>query len=124
MALSNNQIGKKAELFVISHFKRKGIKAWKVKHARGYDIRAGRLVIEVKGTLQTPKQKTHFTLTRNEYAVAKRNSGYRIYWVDLNKKRIYRKITQKRILENVHRASVYRVYLSKIKKRKGRKYYR
>lgn len=113
---TNKETGDKGEQVVIKYFKRKKIKAEIVKHRLGYDIKAGKLLIEVKTTGQTTKKKSYFLLTENEFLSACKNKNYWVYWVDVNKKKIVLKISRDEILGNIHSTLHYRLYLSELKK--------
>ena len=113
----SKKIGDKGEQIVIKELKKEGIRGKIAKARSGYDIKAGRRLIEVKTTGQTKKQKTYFLLTSNEFLTACKNKNYWIYWVDTNKRKTIAKFSRNEILENVHHAIHYRVYLSKLKKK-------
>jgi len=109
--------GDKAEQLVLDYFKKRGIKAHKVKARQGYDIKAGGKLIEVKGTAQTLKQKTFFSLTENEFFAACKNKDFWLYWVNTKEGKISLKISRDELLENTKSAIIYRLYLSKLKKK-------
>jgi len=113
---TNKETGDKGEQIVVAYFKNKGIKAEIVKHKVGYDVKAGKFLIEVKGTGQSIKQKTYFLLTEKEFLAACKNKNYWLYWVDTKKRKIILKLNRNDILKNIHSAMHYRLYLSKLKK--------
>jgi len=113
----SKETGDKGEQIVLDYFKKEGIKARRIGVRKGYDIKAGNKLIEVKTTGQSIKQKTYFLLTENEFFTACKNKNYWMYWVDVNERKIILKISRNEILENINPAMHYRVYLSKLKKK-------
>lgn len=115
---TNKKIGDKGEQIVIDYFKKKGKKAIREKQGKGYDIRAGRLLIEVKGTEQTIEQKHFFPMSEKEFFTACKEKNYWLYWVDVKKKKIVRRVPRDEILANILPHPQYRLNLNEIKKRK------
>jgi len=113
----SKKIGDKGEQIVIDYFKKKGVKVRKVGNMEGYDIKAGRKLIEVKSTKQNVKQKTFFILSKNEFITACKNKNYWIYWVNVDEGEIKLKISRNEILENIKPEFRYSLPLSKLKKK-------
>lgn len=114
---TNKKTGDKGEKIVIDYFRKKGIKATKADHGLGYDVKAGKYLIEVKSTSQNTKQKNFFFLSQNEFLTACRNKNYWIYWVNIKEKKIKLKITRNEILKHTRPHLQYSLYLSELKKK-------
>ncbi|MEK6952735.1 MAG: DUF3883 domain-containing protein [Nanoarchaeota archaeon] len=114
---TNKTTGDKGEKIVIDYFRRKGIKAIKAEHGLGYDVKAGKYLIEVKSTGQTTKQKNFFFLSQNEFLAACRNKNYWIYWVNIKENKIKLKISRNEILKHTRPSPQYSLYLSELKKK-------
>ena len=112
----NKRTGDKAEKIVIDYFRRKGKKAIKARHGQGYDIRVGKLLIEVKGTEQSARKKTTFALSKKEFECACKNKNFWVYWVNIKKRGIYKKIPRDYILKHSKASLHYRLHLSEFKK--------
>jgi len=117
---TNKETGDIAEKFVVEWFKKKGIKAYIEKGKKGYDVKAGNKLIEVKGSDQSFEQKTFFKLNETQYNAVRKNKNYWLYWVDTKKMEMVLEINRKEILENAKPSMHFDVYLSKLKKKKIR----
>ncbi len=111
------ETGDKGEQIVIDYFKKKGIKAHKAGYKAGYDIKAGNMLIEVKSTNQSLKQKSFFYISENEFLTACRNKNYWVYWVNVKEDKIILMVNRDDLLKNIKPYNQYALYLSELKKK-------
>ncbi len=111
----NKAIGNKAEAFVMRLLKKRRLKPVKAEAKQGYDIKVGKLFIEVKGT-DNPLPN-YFQLSEKEFDTACKNKNYRIYWVDTKRRKLIKILSRDDILQNSHVFVGYRLYLNKLRKR-------
>ena len=110
-------IGDKGEQIVINHFKKEGVDVRRGEFKSGYDLKAGKRLIEVKSTNQSIKQKSFFLLSKNEFLTACQNKNYWIYWVNVKEGKIVLKINRDEILKNIKPEMQYALILTNLKKK-------
>ena len=115
----NKKTGDKGEQIVIDYYRKKGKKAEKVSNHSGYDVKAGKRLIEVK--TRTRMNPPYFALSSNEFNTALKNKNYWVYWVDPVKKKIVDMIDRDEVLASVQLHTQYRLTLSKLKKTRNKK---
>lgn len=110
----NKTIGNIAERLVMRELKKQGLNPKKADAKNGYDIKAGKFIVEVKGTENL--DPSFFLLSKEEFHTACKNKNYRLYWVNTKRRKIIKILSQKDVLEHSNVYIGYRLYLSSFKK--------